>query len=250
MRKVALGCLLLAAASVASAATTYVIANGTSSGGNTISAEAAFTFSTNLLTLTLTNTLANPTTVGQNISDFEFTLASLSGAVTLTPYTGSSTNTKVPTEVFVTGPNFTTQNNGGLGYDPGWAFSYSAGTFALNGLAGSASGPAFTIIGPPGAGGYTNAGGSIAGNGPHNPFIYQTATWVFNISNPTGATLAITNVNFSFGTTAGNDYTCGSPGQVCVAPEPGSWLMLGTGLMALLFFAGKTARKVARKTTA
>ena len=38
--------------------------------------------------------------------------------------------------------------------------------------------PAYLIIGPSGPGGvYTNANGSIAGNGPHNPFINGTATF-------------------------------------------------------------------------
>ena len=239
MRKIALGCLLLAAASVASATTTF-IAQGTSSGGNSVYAEADFTFSNNLLTLTLTNLLVNPANAAQNISDFEFTIASLSGTTaTLTPYTGASTNTKAPQLVTITGPGYTVTSNGSAGYDPGWAFAYSSGNFALDALAGSVNGPAYTIVGPPGASGYTNANSSLT-NGAHNPMIYQSATWVFNVVNPGGSVLNITNVNFSFGTTAGNDYTCDASHNFCAAvPEPGSWLLLGSGLAVLLFFARK-----------
>jgi len=248
MRKVALGCLLLAAAGVASADTTWVVAQGTSSGGNAIYAEADFTFTNNLLTLTLINWQAAPTSVGQNISDFEFTISSLSGTpVTLTPYNGTSTQTNAPTLVTITGSGFTTTTNGGAGYDPGWAFAYSAGNFALNGLAGAANVPAYTIVGPPGSG-YPTSGSLITGS--HNPMIYTTATWVFNISHPGTSALAISNVNFSFGTTAGNDFTCGSQGQTCYTPEPSSWLLLGSGLGALLLLASKTARKTLRKPAA
>jgi hypothetical protein len=46
---------------------------------------------------------------------------------------------------------------------------------ALNGAT-----PAHTIIGPAGSGGYTNADGSIAGNGPHNPSLDRTATFTLD----------------------------------------------------------------------
>jgi PEP-CTERM motif len=241
MRKVALGCLLLAAAGVASATTTF-IAQGTSSGGNTVYAQAEFTFSNNTLALTLTNLLVNPTSVAQNISDFEFTIAAFSGVTsTLTPYNGTATNTEAPQLVTINGTG-TNQFVIGGAADPGWAFAYSAGNFSLNGLAGSANGPAYTIVGGPGSGpAYSNANSSLT-SAPHNPMIYQTATWVFALPGANAVSnYAITNVNFSFGTTAGNDYSCTTQG--CYSPEPGSWMLLGTGLAGLIFFARKAARK-------
>jgi hypothetical protein len=223
--------VLLAAASVASATTTYV-ASGTA-GGVTIDAQASFTFTNTTLTLTLTNLLDGPTTVAQNISDFEFTIASLSGTTpTLTPYTGASTNTIAPSVVTITSSGFTTNTNSGQGFDPGWAFSYSAGNFALNGLAGAANVPAYTIVGPPGSG-YPDHGSLLTDS--HNPFINQSASWVFNINNPGGNPLTVTNIVFSFGTVAGDDFY--------LTPEPASWLLLGTGLAGLLLVSRKAARR-------
>jgi hypothetical protein len=65
------------------------------------------------------------------------------------------------------------------------------------------------IIGPPGAGNvYSNADGSIAGNGPHNPFLNQTATWVINAPNVSAAT-TISAATFSIGTTEGGNLITG-----------------------------------------
>jgi hypothetical protein len=50
---------------------------------------------------------------------------------------------------------------------------------------------------------YDNADNSIAGNGPHNPFLNQTAAFIISVTGMTAAA-DITSAIFSFGTTAGN----------------------------------------------
>jgi hypothetical protein len=72
--------------------------------------------------------------------------------------------------------------------------------------------------------------------------IYQSATWVFTIVNPSGLDLHVSNVVFTFGTAGTDTFSCSVPGN-CEAPEPGSWLLLGTGLTGLAFFAQRAARK-------
>ena len=234
MRKVAIGCLLLAAAGIASATPTYeIIATGNTTTGDAVKAEADFTFSTNMLTLTLTNLLVNPSGVSQNITDFSFTVASAtSGGTLVSASAPQSINVASDGSFTFAGPVNPVR----------WSFTPSAGgVFALEGL-GVPGAPANSIIGAPNSSNiYSNAGGSIAGNGPHNPFIYESATWVFDITGVSSTTTP-TNIIFSFGTQAGTDeFFCNSGG--CSAPEPGSWLLLGTGLAGLAFFTWKSSRK-------
>lgn len=72
-------------------------------------------------------------------------------------------------------------------------------------------------------------------NGPtnnldnHNPYVYGSATFMIHgVTGVTSAT-AITGVNFNFGTALDN-YIAGSP-VVTATPEPGSTLLLLTGLV-------------------
>jgi hypothetical protein len=86
---------------------------------------------------------------------------------------------------------------------------------------------------------YSNANGSIAGNGPHNPFLNQTATFNIAVTGVTAAT-TVTSATFSFGTVAGVNVP-GTPGTPAV-PEPISSALVGTGLIGLFFLRGRIVR--------
>ena len=96
---------------------------------------------------------------------------------------------------------------------------------------------------------YSNANGSIGGNGPHNPFINQTAT--FTITGLTGVNsdTRVTSATFSFGTTAGVNVDgcvsgtadCGGGGGGQSTPEQMSLLLSGTGLVGLYFIRRRSA---------
>jgi hypothetical protein len=209
---------LIANVSVADAnIITYTTPAGATVGGNPVNASAMFTTGAGTLSITLTDLLANPTDVAQLISDLFFTTSTGATAGTL----ASSSGTEI------------TVNSGGtstLGptVSTGWSLSGTASGLLLNVL-GTPTGPSHLIIGPPGPLGYTNANGSIAGNGPHNPFLNGSATFLLSIAGLTAAS-NITSATFSFGTTAGLNV----PGVPVGIPGP----IVGAGLPGLIFASG------------
>ena len=76
---------------------------------------------------------------------------------------------------------------------------------------------------------YSNANGSIAGNGPHNRFLNQSALFTFTSPDITSDT-TITSATFSFGTTEGQFLVPGVPSTV---PIPGALPLFATGLAGL-----------------
>jgi hypothetical protein len=215
---------------------TFITPAGSSVGGMPVSAQADINVVAGQIQITLTNLLANPTSVIQCISDFSFSISS--GSLTGSTQTAASAAT-----VNVAGngtaspgspPNFTTVAQVGWVYSPG-------PPGLLNVLGAGGAGPANLIIGPAGPGGvYTNANGSIAGNNPHNPFLNQSASFTISGQGITADT-RITSVVFSFGTTAGNDVPGGPPGSS--TPEPATVITLATGLPFCLLAVRRRFRR-------
>jgi hypothetical protein len=196
---------------------TYVTPTGSSTGGGPVNAEADFTTGAGSMTITLKNLQANITDVAQALSDLQFTLSGTS------PLTGSSETASSGQEINIaSGGTFTL----GSTVAAGWPYSSTATVGTLNVLAAGGAGPAHLIVGPPDGGNlYSAANGSIAGNGPHNPFLNQSASFTITGANITAAT-NVTAVTFSFGTTSGINVD-GVPG----VPEPSSLVLsiLGVG---------------------
>ena len=186
----------------------------TTSGGP-VDASAAFTIGAGAITITLTNLEANPTSIAQLISGLDFTLS-----------TGATTGTLASSS----GQQITVNGGGtfvlGSTVATGWGLNGNvSGGLQLDAL--GFIGPKGLILGPPGGSTYSNANGSIAGNGPHNPFLNQTATFVVDVTGVTAST-SITGATFLFGTTAG--------ANIVKAPEPStiSLLLIGFGFLVVM----------------
>ena len=232
-------------------ANTYAFDTGVLSlGGQTQTAEAQITTGANTVTVDLFNLVAGSQIVSviQNLSGLEFTLSS-------TPSSASVSSSSAPVQtpdgvgngfgdVAGTGKNPITGTTV-AGTDPvQWALSQSAATIELDGLGNGTQGPAQTIIGKADSNGdYPNANPSIAGNSPHNPFVYYQAHFVLNVAG-INANTSVSSVDFRWGTndtfdTSDSDLV---PTPFAATPEP-RWytLLLVSGLALLVFFRKRTA---------
>jgi hypothetical protein len=227
--------LSLAGASTLAASTSafYSIIS-TDTAGDPIDATALFGLdSTGDLTLTLTNLEANIKDVGQSVTGIKFNLSGLTGRATPSSQTGAQATVNSTTSL-------TNDGSGALLYP--WGATTSLPTVTLSAL-GSGQ-PQASILGPETSGEYPNANGSIAGNGPHNPFVVATATFDFTglggLTNKNITTI-LSSVSIGFGT-AGTDYV---PANLVATPEPGSIILFLTGGIGLLV-AGTRRRTITR----
>jgi hypothetical protein len=209
-------CAAVSCASVAYADSfTFSTPVGATAGGQPINVTAVFVTGFPFVQVTIINNQANPTSIIQAVSDLFFDLSSgTNGSLQLSA--GGERN-------IAADGTFT---NGSV-VDTGWALSNVGSTVHLNVL-GTAIGPAHLLIGPPDINSnvYSNANGSIAGSGPHNPFLAENATFFITDRGITADT-QVSNVVFSFGTEAGTNV----PANI---PDSGATVaLLGLGLMGL-----------------
>ncbi len=219
---------LAAVATLGHATTIYSVSSGGATG------TAAFTFGTNTITIVLTDTVTNPGDVSKNLSALSFTFAGGTG--------GSLTGASSPMSRTVNG-NGTFSDAAGPSTvaGVGWVYSSSSNTYLLDVLSGTGhAGPENTIIGSPDSSNlYSAANGSIAGNGPHNPFLANSATFHLTFASGVGVNTLLSSVRFEFGTTDNKlvTSTCQSGCTVDPTPEPSAVLLTTSGFAGLLFFA-------------
>jgi hypothetical protein len=228
--------VVLLAASVASAAIiAYQTPAGSDVGGLPVAARATFSTQTDHVIVVLENLQANPTSVAQNLSDLDFVLSNPNANIGIL-----DSSTGVERTVNADG-SFT---NGGA-VPTGWGVETIVSFLHLHVLS-TPTAPAHTLIGPPGGATYSNANNSMAGNGPHNPFLHDVAVFNLHVPFVTADTTVLAAV-FSFGTTEGIVI----PGEPCEGgcprvPEPstGAILLLsGALVMATLRRRGITGRR-------
>jgi hypothetical protein len=219
-----LPCLIIAAVvgSANASTITYVVPG---------EASATVTTSLNTISISLTDLFVNPLDVAENLSAFLFTLSSAPSSASVASASGS--NISVNGDGTHTAPVLNTS--------PGWVLSLSGSTTTLDVLSGAGhAGPADTLIGSPNSNDiYSNANGSIAGNGAHNPFLAGTLVFTLNELGVTSAT-TVTSAVFQFGTTDGSGQIPGTPSSS--APEPSSWMFLS--LATAMMVVGAVRRKI------
>ena len=198
----------------ASSATVY----SSPSGNGSFHSFSSTNWGVGTVTILLANNQTGEKDVGQNLSDLFFTISTGQKSGTLSSSSGLE-RTVASNKSFTDGSTVAA----------GWVLSTSGASLHLDVLSGAGhAGPAHTILGPPTGNSYPNAVGSIAGNGPHNPFLAESATFVINVTGITAAS-TISAVTFSFGTTDGSDEINGIP-----VPEPTTIALVALGGLALL----------------
>jgi hypothetical protein len=213
---IALACL------PAAQATQLFTTSGVNASQGAYSAEAAFTFSANTLTVVITNLITDQTTAGEDVAGVSWSMAGGSFATNI----GSGTNLMTTERSNIqngvlNGWTDTPYNSSNIL----WSLTNSNVNFDLTTIGNPQA--KYTIVGAPGGNGeYNHANASLD---QHDPLLAVTATFTLNIPGVTSQTLINpTGLIFAFGTNP--DFTAHG---VQAAPEPFSLALTGGGLVLI-----------------
>lgn len=210
MRATVLAAALLASAMSPWASAAFVF-TGNSSDGHSVSGVAEFTLNAgaDTITVTLTNTTATTLDAGELFTALDFGLDGLTPSLT--------SDTGIQRTVAADGSFLDTLTS----QDLSWSLvSLGGGSFQLNFNPDATD----SIIGPPTAGSYIGANGSIKDNNGHNPFAAEVAVFELNVPN-LEANTPVSVITFRYGTTL--DAATGT-----IVPEPSTMALALIGVAA------------------
>ena len=190
---------------------------GLSVDGHPVSATADFTAVGDNVTVKLTNTTANTLDAGELFTGLDFTISGLTPSMT--------SDTGIQRTVAGDGTFVDT----GSAQNLSWSLvTPSSGTWQLNFNPNAED----SIIGPPTAGSYSGANGSIKGNPGHNPFAAEMAVFELNVPGLSLIPLpSVVVTAFRFGTGLNPGTGRITPGGGLEVPEPAAAaLLMGAGL--------------------
>jgi hypothetical protein len=219
-------CLMLSASAHATTIT-WLLNQIDPISGQPVDATATFMIQPGTLTLTLSDLRPDPVTDAQNINGIMFALDNTSGPITFAGGVGDL--------IDVDGAGAYTDL--GMTALSDWAAGFVGNTIDLS-MIGTPHAEQTIIGAPDPTGHYSSANGSITGS-VHNPFILQSGIFTFTGSG-IGANTTIEAPVLSFGTSAGDSLT-----MTPSVPEPGTWLLSGTGLFAVFLPMASIRRRKA-----
>lgn len=225
----------MAASRTAASTVTYQTPNGAFvlADDNTthlnVNAKATLTTSNDTINIKIENFQANPLEVKQIVYALLFKIGDGTlNAGTLSSWSGLSRT------IDSAGNNPFT--DAGIVTSPADSWTLYTDGLALHLDALGTGQPQYGIIGGPNPGDpshYTNANGSIAGNGPHNPFFALSADFVLSVPGVTSDSL-ITAVQFSFGTAQdASRRVVNGNAPTSAVPEPSAYVLGLIGLAGL-----------------
>jgi len=207
--------------------------------GYTVDVQAVLVTSANQLTVTIYNyTLTeNTREVNQVITGVRFSGAAAGTLISGTGHTANIGSDKTytgagPTSLVVTDDRWTFNSN----FLSVWPSQPSLGIIGI-GLSDTN-----TLA----SGTYTNATSSIAGNGPHNPFVLQRADFVISVADMT-ANSVISNFEFHFGTSQTQGFFGGT--QINAVPEPSTTALASIGIIGMFGGAFRKWQKRRQQAT-
>jgi len=195
----------------------------TTVGGAPVNSTAEITISGTSVTVKLSDLLADPASVGSVLNGISFNLNGATGASGLTADGANTVNLQGASPVYGSISGATVASE--------FTLSNVGSQIILSSL--GSTGPDYLIIGPAG---YGSANGSLK-NGPHNPFILETATFYFTLSGANSFSVNdISGLTFLFGTST--DSSTSRTNDIPVVPEPstviaGALLLVPLGVQAV-----------------